>query len=432
MSVHQNDLLIRNGHLIDPANHLDAPLDVLIEAGKVARVGKNLPADKEILVLEAEGLILAPGFIDVHVHLREPGLEHKETITTGSEAAAAGGICAMAAMPNTLPPPDGIDDLEDLHRRARSSVVRFYPIACITKDRAGRELAPLEALAGAGAVAFSDDGDPLEDADLMRRALEIARRVDRPIFPHEEVKALTAGGCMHEGEVSAQLGVKGMPSAGEEEMIARDIELVRQTGGPLHIAHISTAGAVELVRQAKTEALPVTCEVLPHHFILTDAEVARQGTAAKMSPPLRTAADVQAMLDGLQDGSIDLISTDHAPHIEAEKQLPFEEAPFGIVGLETAIGLTLTYLVEPGILSLSTAIEKWTWSPARTLRLPGGRLSPGDLGDITVIDPGLEWTVDAARFRSRSRNTPFNGYRLKGKAVATIVGGHVVYSEMEK
>ena len=430
MAIHQHELLIRNGHLIDPANHLDAPLDVLIEAGKVTQVGKNLSADAEIPILEAAGLIIAPGFIDVHVHLREPGLEHKETIATGSEAAAAGGICAMAAMPNTLPPPDGIDELEDIQQRARSTLVRFYPIACITRDRAGRELAPLEDLARSGAVAFSDDGDPVEKADLMYRALEIAHRIDRPIFPHEEVKGLTAGGCMHEGEISAQLGVKGMPSAGEEEMIARDIELVRQTGGPLHIAHISTAGAVELVRQAKAEALPVTCEVLPHHFILTDAEVARQGTTAKMSPPLRTQADVQAMLDGLQDGSIDLISTDHAPHTEEEKKLPLEEAPFGIVGLETAIGLTLTYLVEPGILDLRTAIEKWTWSPARALRLPGGRLSPGDLGDLTLIDPGLEWTVDASRFRSRSRNTPFNGYRLKGKAVVTVVGGQVVYSEI--
>ena len=291
-------------------------------------------------------------------------------------------------------------------------------------------MAPLLELARAGAVAFSDDGDPVEDPELMRQALELGRRLDRPVFPHEEVKALTAGGCMHEGEISAQLGVVGMPACGEEEMIARDIELVRQTGGPLHIAHISTAGSVELVRKAKVAGLPVTCEVLPHHFVLTDVEVARQGTAAKMSPPLRTAADVRAMLDGLVDGTIDLISTDHAPHTEAEKQFPLTEAPFGIVGLETAIGLTLTYLVEPGILDLSTAIEKWTWSPARVLRLPGGRLSPGDPGDITVIDPNLEWVVDASRFYSRSRNTPFKDYRLKGKAVATIIGGEVVYNEL--
>ncbi len=431
MPVGQSDLLVRKGRLIDPANHLDAAMDVLIEAGKVSRVGKDLAAGRGTPVLDAGGLVLTPGFVDVHVHLREPGFEHKETIATGAMAAAAGGICAVAAMPNTLPPPDNLETLEDIQKRARTSVVRFYPIACITRGRAGRELAPLEDLARGGAVAFSDDGDPVEDPGLMRRALELARRVNRPVFPHEEVKALTAGGCMHEGEISAQLGVKGMPAAGEEEMIARDIELVRQTGGPLHIAHISTAATVELVRRAKADGLPLTCEVLPHHFILTDAEVIRQGSAAKMSPPLRGNADVQAVLQGLKDGSIDLISTDHAPHTEEEKQRPLTEAPFGIVGLETAIGLTLTYLVQPGILDLPSAIEKWTWAPARILRLPGGRLSPGDLGDITIINPAVEWSVDSSRFHSRSRNTPFNGYRLKGKAVATIVGGEVVYDEIE-
>jgi dihydroorotase len=289
-------------------------------------------------------------------------------------------------------------------------------------------LAPLEDLAKKGAVAFSDDGDPLEDGELMRQALLLARRVNRPVFPHEEVKRLTAGGCMHKGEVSARLGVKGMPAAGEEEMIARDIDLVRQTGGPLHIAHVSTAGSVELVRRAKVEGLPVTCEVLPHHFILTDAEVAAQGAMAKMSPPLRTATDVEAMLLGLQDGSIDLIATDHAPHTQEEKQLPLEEAPFGVVGLETALGLTLNYLVEPGILDLPTAIAKWTWAPARILRLGGGRLSPGDPGDLTLIDLTTYWRVDASRFHSKSRNTPFDGYVLKGRAAATIIGGEMVYS----
>ena len=428
MPSFQSDVLVRKGRLIDPANHLDDIADVLIEAGTVTAVGKNLSATNKTPVLDAEGLVVAPGFIDAHAHLREPGFEYKETIASATLAAAAGGFCAVAAMPNTLPAPDSVQHLEEVMQRAKSSAVRFYPIACISVERAGRELAPLEDLAKKGAVAFSDDGDPLEDGDLMRQALFLARRVNRPVFPHEEVKHLTAGGCMHEGEVSAQLGVKGMPAAGEEEMIARDIDLVRQTGGPLHIAHVSTAGSVELVRRAKVEGLPVTCEVLPHHFILTDAEVAAQGAMAKMSPPLRTADDVEAMLLGLQDGSIDLISTDHAPHSQEEKQLPLEEAPFGVVGLETAVGLTLNYLVEPGILDLPTAIAKWTWAPARILRLGGGRLSPGDPGDLTLIDPTASWRVDASRFHSKSRNTPFDGYELKGRAEATIIGGEIVYS----
>jgi dihydroorotase len=378
-------------------------------------------------VVEAENLLVAPGFIDTHVHLREPGFEHKETIASGTDAAAAGGICAVAAMPNTQPPPDTVARLEDLRQRAQCAAVRFYPIVPITIDRAGNQLTPMAALAASGAVAFSDDGDPVGNSNLMHQALHQALLLDRPVFPHEEVK--TSGGCMHDGEVSAQLGLQGMPAAGEEEMIARDIELVRATGGHLHIAHISTAGSVELVRQAKREGLPVTCEVLPHHFILTDTAVVRQGTAAKMSPPLRTPTDVEALLEGLKDGTVDTIATDHAPHAEAEKQVPLQEAPFGIVGLETAVGLTLTYLVEPGVLDLKTAIAKWTWAPARIFRLPGGRLSPGDPGDITLIDLTREWTVEAHRFRSKSRNTPFDGYRLKGKAVATIVGGEVVYCE---
>jgi dihydroorotase len=422
-------LLVRNGHLIDPANKIDAALDVLITDGLVDQIGENLDSPEGTPILDASGLVVAPGFIDVHVHLREPGFAHKETIATGTAAAAAGGICAVAAMPNTDPPPDSVAHLEEMQHCAQRAAVRFYPIACITTGRAGGELAPLEELAAAGAVAFSDDGDPVEDADLMRQALEIARQLDRPIFPHEEVKRLTAGGCMHEGEVSARLGVKGMPAAGEEEMIARDIELVRQTGGPLHIAHISTAAAVDLVRRAKKDNLPVSCEVLPHHFVLTDEAVERQGSAAKMSPPLRSATDVEAMRVALADGTIEVISTDHAPHSAVEKQLPLEQAPFGIVGLETAIGLTLTYLVEPGVIDLRAAIEKWTWLPARILRLPGGRLSPGDLGDLTLIDPEREWTVATARLRSKSKNTPFDGYRLKGKAVVTVVGGQVVYSE---
>lgn len=425
-----SSLLIRGGRLIDPASRTDGPADLLIEQGQVRRVGPGLAAPPGARVLEAAGLVVTPGFIDAHVHLREPGFEHKETIATGAAAAAAGGICAVAAMPNTNPPPDTAQRVEEARRRAAAAPVRVYPIGCITAGRQGRSLAPLAELARAGAVAFSDDGDPVEDDELMRRALELGRQLGIPLFPHEEVKAITAGGCMHEGQVSARLGVKGMPSAGEEALIARDIELVRQTGGPLHLAHISTAGTVELVRQAKAEGLPVTCEVLTHHFILTDEEVARQGTQAKMSPPLRSRTDVQALRRGLAEGIIDTIATDHAPHSAEEKSRPLEQAPFGIVGLETAVGLTLTHLVHAGVLDLFQAIEKWTWAPARILRLPGGYLSPGGPGDVTIIDPHREWTVDATRFRSKSRNTPFHGHRLRGKALATVVGGKIVYSEL--
>ena len=430
MSNFSADLLVRQGRLIDPANGTDALGDILIRRGKIVQSGPSLPIPPDVPVLTATGLVVAPGFIDIHTHLREPGGEHKETIQSGTAAAAAGGICAVAAMPNTNPPPDSSDHLQLALERAQTAAVRYYPIACVTVGRRGSgSLAPLEELAELGAVAFSDDGDPVEDEALMRRALEIARDLDRPIFPHEEVKSLTAGGCMHAGEVSARLGVKGMPAAGEEEMVARDIELVRQTGGPLHIAHISTAGTAQLVRRAKADGLPVTCEVLPHHFVLTDREVERQGTAAKMSPPLREAADVEAMLAGLADSTIEVIATDHAPHTAEEKAQPLTRAPMGIVGLETAVGLTLTYLVDR-VLPLHEAIACWTCNPARILRLPGGAFTPKMPGDLTLLDLTREWEVVPEHFRSKSRNTPFAGYRLKGKAVATIVGGQIVYSEL--
>jgi len=422
-------LLIRGGRVVDPANSVDEVADLLIESGRVKAVGKRLTCPLGTPVLEAEGKVVAPGFIDSHVHLREPGAEHKETIATGTAAAAAGGICAVIAMPNTDPPPDSGPAIEAFYSRCASASVRVYTTGTITLGRRGERLAPLAELAAAGAVAFSDDGDPVSDGEVMRRALEEAAEIGQPLFPHEEVKELTAGGAMHEGEVAARLGVGGMPVAGEDDMVARDIDLVRRTGGPLHLPHISTAGTVELVRGAKAEGLTVTCEVLPHHFLLTDAEVERQGAAAKMSPPLRGQEDVEAMIAGLRDGTIDTVATDHAPHSAQEKALPLDKAPFGIVGLETAIGLSITYLVLPGVLSLPQLIARWTCEPARIFHLPGGHLGPGAPGDVTVIDPARTWTVEPATFRSRGRNTPFGGRQLKGKATATVVGGKVIYSE---
>ena len=425
----EDDLLIRAGRVIDPGSGLDDTLDVLITAGKIVQLGKSLNPPEGTPVCEADGLVVAPGFIDSHVHLREPGFEHKETIATGVAAAVAGGICSVATMPNTDPPPDRPERLTDAKRRAASAQIRVCPIATVTLDRRGSELAPLVELARCGAVAFSDDGDPVDDADLMRAALEAAREIDRPVFPHEEVKIITEGGVMHDGPVAAHLGYCGMPSAGEEEMISRDIDLVRETDGPLHIAHISTAGSVELIRRAKADGLPVTCEVLTHHFTLTDEAVIERGTDAKMSPPLREEADMMAMIQGLADGTIDTIATDHAPHSKEEKALPFEEAPMGIVGLETAIGLTFTHLIHTGALEMVTAIDKWTRKPADILRLPGGRLAKGCPGDATIIDPDLTWKVDVAAFRSKSRNTPFDGHPMIGKAVVTSVGGAVLLDE---
>jgi dihydroorotase len=432
MDGQTTDLLLSGGRVIDPANGMDTIADVLLAGGRVQAVGPGLMAPTGSATINVAGLVVTPGFIDSHVHLREPGFEQKETITTGTTAAAAGGFTAIAAMPNTNPPPDEAAHVKDVLQRAtRDARVRVYVIGCITAGRLGQQLAPLEELAAAGAIAFSDDGDPVEDESLMRAALEISRRIGRPLFPHEEFRAITDGGCMHDGDVARRLGVKGMPPAAEDDMIARDIELVRETGGALHIAHISTAGTVDLVREAKADGLPVTCEVLPHHFLLTDEDVLRHGTAAKMAPPLRSAVDVEAMRSGLADGTIDTIATDHAPHTATEKAQPLADAPFGIVGLETAVGLSLTTLVEGGRLDLPALVEKWTWAPARILGLPGGRLSPADVGDVTVLDPARRWTVDPGSFQSKSTNTPFAGAKLTGKAVLTIVGGRVVYRDAE-
>lgn len=422
-----SDILIKGGRVLDPSRGFDQTADVLIADGRIARIERGIAASAE--VLDASGRVVVPGLIDIHVHLREPGQGHKETIRTGCRSAAAGGFTSLVCMPNTAPPLDSPELLQSVIDRGRGADARVYPVACITVGQKGETLADLAGLRRAGAVAFSDDGFPVGSEDLMRKALEGSARLGCPIAPHEEVKALTAGGHMHDGEVSRGLGIKGMPAEGEAGMIERDLRLLEQVGGRLHVLHVSVARAVGLIRDAKRRGLPVTAEACPHHFVLTDEAVRAHGTLAKMSPPLRSAEDVEAVRAGLADGTLDAIATDHAPHAADEKALPFDRAPFGIVGLETALGLTLTHLVAPGILSLSGAIARLTCIPARIVGIRGGTLQAGDIADVAVIDPDLEWTVEPGQFRSKSRNTPFAGRRLKGKAVATLLGGQMTYRE---
>ena len=423
-----NALLIRGGRVLDPSNGFDQEADVLLSDGRIARIGRGLSGGSAE-VLNASGRLVVPGLVDIHVHLREPGQEHKETIQTGCRSAAAGGFTSLVCMPNTAPPLDRPEWVRTVIERGQAADARVYPVACITVGQKGAALADLAALGEAGAVAFSDDGFPVGSEDLMRRALEASARLGCPIAPHEEVKALTEGGHMHEGAASRALGVRGMPAEGEAGMIARDLRLLEQVGGRLHVLHVSVARAVDLIREARRRGLPVTAEACPHHFVLTDEAVRTHGTLAKMSPPLRSAEDVAAVKAGLADGTLDAIATDHAPHAAEEKALPFDRAPFGIVGLETAVGLTLTHLVAPGVLSLTDAMAKLTAIPARIVGLPGGTLKEGASADVAVIDPDLEWTVDPAQFRSKSKNTPFAGWRLKGKAVATILGGRMTYRD---
>ncbi len=421
-------MLIKGGRVLDPSSGFDQEADVLISDGRIARIGRGLSGESAEIV-DASGRLVVPGLVDIHVHLREPGQEHKETIQTGCWSAAAGGFTSLVCMPNTAPPLDSPERVRAVIARGRAADARVYPVGCITVAQKVEVLADLAGLRAAGAVAFSDDGFPVGSDDLMRRALEASARLGCPIAPHEEVKALTEGGHMHDGVVSRALGIRGMPAEGEAGMIERDLRLLRQVGGRLHVLHVSVARAVDLIREAKRRGLPVTAEACPHHFVLTDEAVRTHGTLAKMSPPLRSAEDVAAVKAGLADGTLDAIATDHAPHAAEEKALPFDRAPFGIVGLETAVGLTLTHLVAPGVLSLADAIARLTSIPARIMGLPGGTLQEGASADVAVIDPDLEWTVDPAQFRSKSKNTPFAGWRLKGKAVMTILGGRVTHRD---
>lgn len=423
-------LLIANGHLIDPAQSENAGKNVLIEDGKVlAWLSQNEAAPADAEVFDASGLIVAPGFIDLHVHLREPGQEHKETIASGCAAAVAGGWTSVCPMPNTNPVNDSAAITRYMIEQAENAgLANVFPIGAITKESGGSELAEMGEMKAAGAVAVSDDGRPVPNAGIMRRAMEYARDFDLPVVDHCEDKSLSAGGVMNEGKYSLLLGMKGMPALAEEVDAVRDIILARETGAHIHIAHISTKGALEAVRRAKKQGVRVTCEAAPHHFTLTDAAVEGYDTNTKMSPPLRSKQDVEAILEGIKDGTIDAIATDHAPHHADEKALEYDRAPFGITGLETAVGLSFTELVHKGLIDLVTLVRLCSANPAEIFRLAGrGTLKPGSHADVTILDPQLEWTYRNADSKSKSKNCPFDGRVFQGATVATIVGGRIVY-----
>jgi dihydroorotase len=419
-------LLVQGGRVIDPSQDLDGSFDLLIEDGCVAKIDGRIKPTGKTETFDASGQVVAPGLIDIHVHLREPGQEYKETVRTGTMAAAAGGFTAVACMANTEPVNDNRSVTEHILLEARRhGFARVYPIGAISKGLEGQELAEIGEMVRAGARGVSDDGKPVMNAELMRRALLYAQHFAIPVIQHAEDLNLTGGGVMHEGEWSTRLGLPGIPGAAEDVMVARDLILTEDTGGRYHVAHLSTARSLEMVRRARVQGLRVTCEAAPHHLLLTDEEVARSGfsTNTKMKPPLRSARDREALLNGLADGTIDCIASDHAPHHADEKDVQFNLAPFGILGLETTLSLCLDRLVHPGILSLPRLVELLSTGPARVLGVPGGTLKPGSPADVTIFHPEEETTIRAAAFRSRSRNTPFDGWKLRGYPVATFVEG---------
>ncbi len=420
-------LVIRGGHVVDPANGIDEKRDILIENGKIAAVDSKI--DKgEAESFDATGLVVAPGFIDLHVHLREPGKEGAETIVTGLEAAAAGGFTAVCPMPNTRPVNDSaLVTRHILGRAAEGGGVRVYPVGAVTKGSEGEELAEIESMHAAGAVAFSDDGQPIWNSRILRRALEYCKALDVPLIEHCEDKHLAAGGALNEGEWSVRMGLPGIPALAEELPVARNAEMARLTGGRIHIAHLSTRGSLEIVRRAKAEGVGITCEVTPHHFTMTDDACANFDTNAKMNPPLRTQEDVDALIEGLADGAVDAIATDHAPHSPREKEQDFASAPFGIIGLETALGLALDRLFHTKKISLTRLVELLSTHPARVLGVLGGSLTVGAAADITIFDTEKRWTYHVADSRSKSRNSPFDGREFKGGPVATLVSGEIIF-----
>lgn len=418
-------IVISQGRILDPMQVMDRVGDLVIEDGIITRISEPGTETGDI-VRNAEGLLVTPGFIDMHTHLREPGFEYKEDIASGTQAAAAGGFTAVCCMPNTNPAIDNVAVVTHILERARHASARVHPIAALTKNNEGEVLAEIKDLLDAGAVGISDDAFPIQNAEMMRRGMEYCRQFDAPLMTHNEEKTLSEGGSMNEGYYSTVMGLPGIPAVSENIAAARNIMLADLTGCKLHLLHVSTAGTVELLRLAKANGLPVTGETAPHYFTLTDAACRNYDTNAKMNPPLRTERDVQAIREGLADHTLDAIATDHAPHTPNEKEQEFDRAPFGVIGLETAFALTYTHLVLPGVITLNEMIRKMSTAPARILGLRAGTLKPGSIADISIFDPEARWTVNSADFCSRSRNTPFEGHTLQGKAVFTIVGGRII------
>jgi dihydroorotase len=432
MKREEFDLLICGGRIIDFASGLDRMGDIYIKGKRIIKIEtkKRINPAKygtDEKVIDARDKIVCPGLVDMHTHLREPGREDEETIYTGSDAAVAGGFTSICCMPNTEPPIENQESVNFIYEKAKSALCKIYPIACITKGQKGEELTEMADLKNAGAVAVSDDGKPVSNSRIMRHALEYSKMIDLPLVSHCEDLNLSSEGAMHEGFVSTVLGMKGIPSLAEEIMVARDIMLAEFTEGRLHIAHVSTSGGVDFIREAKKKKMKLSCEVTPHHFTLTDEAIKTFDTNFKVNPPLRTKKDVEMVKKGLKDGTVDVIATDHAPHSIEEKEVEFDAAPFGMIGLETALSLVITELIERKVLTWKEAIAKMSYNPAKILKLDAGELKVGGPADITIIDPELEWAVDLNQFRSKSKNSPFGGWKLKGRAWMTIVGGKIVY-----
>ena len=427
-----NPLCLRGGRVLDPARGIDRAQDLWIENGLIAGLGEDAPAElrsnKSVEVVDVRGAVICPGLVDIHVHLREPGQEEKETIETGTRAAVRGGFTSVACMPNTSPPLDDRPRVEYVVRRARESgACRVYPIGAVTIGQDGSAFVEFEDLVSAGVVAFTDDGRPVKNAEIMRRALELTKPLGVPIIQHAEDPDLKGNGVVHEGWVSTRMGLKGIPDTAESVMVARDALLAEATGGRVHVAHISAARTVDILRRAKERGIPMTGETTPHHLVLTDEAVAAYDTNTKVNPPLRSQRDRDALLQGVVDGTIDCLATDHAPHTDIEKDGDFDNAPFGIVGLETALGLYIKALVEPKHLSLSDLILRMTRNPLAVLGREGGTLAAGVPADVTVFDPAERWTVRAEEFASKARNMPFEGWELSGRILLTLVGGRPAY-----